>query len=62
MCRLALFFILFLFIGRESKRTYMTDGVKRNERSMHLLREYTFFMLRYTLIFSQDTKFNLPFG
>ena len=25
---------IYLFIGRESKWTYMTDGVKRNERSM----------------------------
>ena len=30
----ALRVFIYLFIGRESKRTYMTDGVKRNERSM----------------------------
>ena len=27
------FLFIYLFIGCESKRTYMTDGVKRNERS-----------------------------
>ena len=28
------YLFIYLFIGRESKRTYMTDGVKKSERSM----------------------------
>ena len=38
-----LYLFIYLFIGRESKRTYMTDGVKKKWEINAMLREYTFY-------------------
>ena len=43
MCVISLIVFIYLFIGRESKRTYMTDSVKKKCEINAKLREYTFY-------------------
>ena len=44
-CQIVMFLFIYLFIGRESKWTYMTDGLAKKCEINTMLKEYTFYII-----------------